>query len=349
MDELRLFDLGERRIIDEIFRPRYANGEHFGDDCVHLQVAGSGTLIATTDPCPKPMASVLGFEDYYYWGWLLATINLSDVAADGGTPLGLLTDLELPREMRVRDLRRLLDGLDENCTMHGTAVLGGNIKESVHFSVAATALGKIESGSPLTRRGASVGDTIMVAGPTGAFWSGVLALKAGLIEKDDPWLSAVLTPLPQLAAGQALQRQGLVSAAMDNSDGLYTSLAFMAQETGLGFSVELDHVDLSEPVIDFSERLGIDATRLMLGWGDWQLLLTAPEDHVGPVTDLLTGIGVEFTTVGRVVVDQGVFASRHGSSGALMPLDSQRFASDSWFTAGLDSYIDFMTGEDLVQ
>jgi len=47
-------------------------------------------LVATTDPCPEPLVFSLGYTDLYYQGWLLATINFSDLAAAGAEPLGLL-------------------------------------------------------------------------------------------------------------------------------------------------------------------------------------------------------------------------------------------------------------------
>jgi len=93
----RLCDLGERRIIDELLRPRYAAATQFGDDCAQLAPLGAGErLVVTTDPCPPPMAHLLGFADEYYRGWLLATINLSDIAAAGARPAGVLTSLQLP-------------------------------------------------------------------------------------------------------------------------------------------------------------------------------------------------------------------------------------------------------------
>ena len=67
---LRLDELGERRIIEEILRPRYhySGTPSFGDDCAFVALASElahGTLVATTDPCPYPMSRSLGIKDYY--------------------------------------------------------------------------------------------------------------------------------------------------------------------------------------------------------------------------------------------------------------------------------------------
>src|SRR5437868_5550458 len=127
MSAQTLGDLGERTIIREILAPRYSPAaESFGDDCVAIAHA-QGFVIITTDPCPPPMAMQVGFPDLLYRGWLLATINLSDLAAAGARPLGLLTSLQLPATTPTEDFERLLDGIDECCAEHGTAVLGGNL------------------------------------------------------------------------------------------------------------------------------------------------------------------------------------------------------------------------------
>src|SRR5437870_493268 len=129
-NDQRLDDLGERRIINEILRRRYGASEsdHFGDDCAFVSNVNDlpkGQIVATTDPCPEPIASVLGFTDFYYRGWLLATINLSDLAAAGARPLGLLTSLVLKNETTVNQLLRLLDGIDACCSQCETRVIGG--------------------------------------------------------------------------------------------------------------------------------------------------------------------------------------------------------------------------------
>ena len=100
---VRLQDLGERRIVEEVLAPRYAAASpRFGDDCATVHLRDNDHLLVTTDPCPPPMSAHLGFPDLYYAGWLLATINLSDLAAAGADPLGLLTSLQLRPQCKFR-------------------------------------------------------------------------------------------------------------------------------------------------------------------------------------------------------------------------------------------------------
>lgn len=156
----RLADLGERRIVEELLRPRYSTDKRprFGDDCAFIADGDwlcGATLVATTDPCPEPMASFLGYTSLYYRGWLLAAINLSDLAAAGAHPLGLLTSLIIPNDTTIEDFVSLLDGIEDCCRRVGTRVAGGNLKEGAKIDLTATAIGACQIGQCLSRSGVS--------------------------------------------------------------------------------------------------------------------------------------------------------------------------------------------------
>jgi thiamine-monophosphate kinase len=342
----RLGDLGERRIISELLAARYRDSSvRFGDDCAEIAAdfSSPGHLLVTTDPCPPPMALSLGFTDEYYRGWLLATINLSDLAAAGARPLGLLSSLQLPAQMPVDDLGRLLDGLDQCADETGTTVVGGNLKEAEEVDVSATAVGWCDS-QPLSRVGAQVGDSVLLIGEIGEFWAGVLAVKHRLIERDaaHPLLRNVLTPRPKVAAGIELRRRGLLSACLDNSDGLFPSLTQLGEANTVAVCVERDRLAFPEAVTDVASRLETDPLRLALGWGDWQLVATCPPDRVSAAIKAAESVGESSTVIGTVEEGSGVWLAEGSKKGRLLPLDSQRFAPDSWFSAGIAGYIETM-------
>lgn len=296
------------------------------------------------------MAHALGFRDEYYRGWLLATINLSDLAAAGAEPLGLLTSLQLPAATPIREFERLLDGLDECCAAQGTTVVGGNLKEASFVDVSATALGWCDS-PPLTRSGASVGDLVGVIGELGAFWAGSLAVERGLIEPDPehPLLRNPLTPPPQLAVGRELRRRALATACIDNSDGLYPSLLQLGAASNVGIAVVEASIAYSVEVAEMAERLKVEPLRLALGWGDWQLVITCSAEAWGDIDALAAELGSRATVLGVATEEPGVRLRDSSGEGSLLPLDSQRFAPDSWFSAGLDRYVEMMLSDPLRQ
>lgn len=351
---LRLVDLGERRIISEVLAPRYESALRFGDDCanVPLPSGDAGILIATTDPCPPPMAHELGFDDPYYSGWLLATINLSDLAAAGAEPLGLLTSLVLPADTTVANLERLLDGVDACCAQVGTGVVGGNLKEAPRRDFAATALGICRVGPPLSRRGARVGDAVVVLGDLGSFWAGVLGMRNGAISASDashPLLRNVLTPLPKVHMGRACREAGLLRCAMDNSDGLYPTLAQLAEANEARIHIRGDQIEFDHSVATIAAHLDIDPVRLALGFGDWQLIGSCTQESLDRLQELGEAQDVPVTVIGEVMDGEGVTIERGGEVGNCLPLDSERFTTGSWFTSGLDGYIEILRNERLVQ
>lgn len=348
-EQLTLSDLGERRIIDEVLRARYGStSETFGDDCAQVGV-DAGTLIVTTDPCPHPMAHIVGFTDEYFRGWLLGTINLSDLAAAGARPLGLVTSLVLPANTALEDLLRLLDGIDDCCAAAGTAVIGGNLKEGQAIDVQATAFGTV-TGAPLGRSGAAEGDVVFAVGSSGFFWSAVLLIRRHHLPTDEvpsALLDSVLTPRPQLPFGEALRLSGIRAAVMDNSDGLGSSLNTLAAVNGVAIRIGLDEMSFDPQVTEAASILGVDPARLTLGWGDWNLVVSVAAADAARVQELAAEVGTPLTRVASVHAGTGVTVARGATEIPLGAPDSERFSAGSWFTAGLDAYIDPLIAFDL--
>lgn len=346
----RLIDLGERKIIEEILRPRYASEgvPRFGDDCafvVNSDLIAGGTVVAQTDPCPEPMASFLGYTDLYYTGWLLAAINLSDLAASGARPLGFLSSLVLPNHTTVEQLLRLLDGIDECCSRCGTRVIGGNLKEGSKIELTGSAIGVCDGKMSMSRSGCKDGDLAVVIGDLGLFWAGVLAVRSGLAldnTEKSVLLRNVLTPMPKIHIGQEIARRGVLSACLDNSDGLYASLVQLADINRVQIHVTMDDIQFQAEVLRISSLLGVDPIRLAIGWGDWQLVGCLDPSREKELKEIGEHYSVPVNIVGRVSTGRGVILHHKGKVAEMAPIDSERFTIRSWFTAGLESYIDLL-------
>jgi thiamine-monophosphate kinase len=344
-DHRHLDELGERKMIEEILRPRYDHDFHeiprFGDDCAYVgrgELLMGGTVVATTDPCPEPMASYLGYTDLYYRGWLLAALNLSDLAAAGARPLGLLTSLILTNDTTVEQFVRLLDGIDECCRQCDTRVLGGNLKEADRIDLSATAIGVCSHGKCMSRTQCREGDLIVVIGDLGLFWAGVLSIQQRLPLSDveeKALLHNILTPMPKVHIGQELAARSLLTVCLDNSDGLYPSL------------VTMERVSFPPEVTRVSSELGVDPVRLVLGWGDWQLIGCVDPARENELRELGKHYRVPVHVIGDVRSGRGVALEHKGKIAEMAPIDSQRFTKESWFTAGLEAYIDLLVNGSL--
>jgi thiamine-monophosphate kinase len=338
-----LGDLGERTIINRLLTARYApQNPQFGDDVSVVFRCGESAIVATTDPAPQPVVWNVSTTDFYDWGWLLATINLSDLAAAGATPLGLLTSITLPIDTPESDFIRLLDGIDECCGAHATHVLGGNLKESPNPTCEGTAIGVVRSGDPFSRFTSLPGHRVVGFGGFGSFWSAYLLMqheRENMAPAETDELEHLLRrPNALVKLGVRLRDSGLASSATDASDGLYGALRSMVHRRHAGIMVDGDAWEPAPLVRDAATRLGVDPVRLMLGFGDFGLVCGVPAEQVDQAVELAQELDVPAVMIGVMTERDGIRMTHDGSEGTLNDFDNERFTQGSQFTGGMDQF-----------
>ena len=212
-------------------------------------------------------------EDPADIAWKLVVVNLSDLAAKGAEPMGVMIS-----HMLGQGDERFVEGLDEVLREHEVPLLGGDTVSSggERRSWTCTALGRATHSPVPDRRGAKPGDCIYVTGTLGL---AMLGIEDGERNTGSAADLAYRRPRPLLAEGRALAP--LVTAMMDVSDGLLLDCQRMAIASGTSF-----HLDSSSfPVADPARA---DAC---VRWGDdYQLLFTAPQDTRLPVPATQIGL-----------------------------------------------------------
>ncbi|MBE0531584.1 MAG: thiamine-monophosphate kinase [Rhodospirillales bacterium] len=333
MTKKTLIDLGEREILRTII-PRFANG--IGDDCALISLP-SGTLVATTDPVPPPAARSIGLDDDPFWaGWLLVTINASDLAASGARPLGFLAAIECERDFPVEKFERVLAGVRASCDEAGLLYAGGNIREASCFSAVGVALGICHPYRPIRREGARPGDFIVSIGSGGIFWRDALRLFLHKQPVEDKNSSPVYQPRSQISIMAKLAEANLINAAMDNSDGLLPSLAELSEKSRIGVELYLDNLDVPQVVA----AEGLEPARLWLGWGDWNVITAISPENFEAVRAISENSGGSAIKIGMFTSDRvGVHVCRAGRSIPAPRLESERFSRDSWMSSGIEGYV----------
>lgn len=349
-DGARLGDLGERAILDSVLRPRYGGVRGFGDDCAVLDAVTElpgGELVATTDSCPTPLVSILGERDLYYAGWLLATINLSDLAAAGATPLGLVVNYTLPGETTVGQFRRLLDGVDDCAASHGTRVVGGDLRDGPVRQLSATAIGRCVPDGRLGRTGASAGDRLLLIGSPGYLWAYAL-LAGGQASLPDSAVAEIRSracrPQAQVAAGRILATGGLARAAMDVSDGLYPTVRTLCEANGLGATITTG-IRLDDAVADVCDQAGLTPFDLAQAWGDWTLVAAVRPQDLAVAEKSLLEEGVAVHEIGTLVSPAEGLRLRDGDTvSPWRGIAQERFSASSWHGGELPRLITEVLG-----
>ena len=168
--------------------------------------------------------------------WKLVAVNLSDLAAKGAAPEGVL--LGYPLGDDAWDIA-FADGLARVLARFGVALLGGDTvagPAGAPRMIGMTALGR--SPRAPDRRGARAGDGLWLMGAIGEAGAG-LAIARGA-PGPDALLATYRRPVPLLAAGRALAR--FATAMADVSDGLLIDAARIAAASGLAVAIDLDAV-----------------------------------------------------------------------------------------------------------
>ena len=338
-----LGDLGEQLIQRKILQPRYGGTEGFGDDSAFLaRVNEPSELVATTDSCPSPVVDLLAEPDLFHAGWLLATINLSDLAAAGAEPLGLVVNYTLPKATTVREFERLLDGVDACCAEHGTKVAGGDIRDGAVRQLTATAIGRCAPGSRLRRSGAEAGDRLLLVGSPGYLWAAAL-LESGRATLPEPARSEVwrraCRPTAQLKAGRLLAAAGHARAAMDVSDGLFATVRTLCEANGLGAKITGDFV-LDEPLAEVAAQCGLRPFDLAQTWGDWGLVVAVPARDVGLVEKKLGEESIAVQEIGSLTSDPRITKGTAPWDG----IAQERFSANSWHGGELSTLLTEVLG-----
>jgi thiamine-monophosphate kinase len=129
---MRLSELGELGLLDELERRGLARS--IGDDAAHL----SEGLVVTQDALVERVHFRLDWISWRDLGWRAAAVNLSDLAASGADPEGLLVTLATPDETELHDILELYEGIAET----GVPVVGGDLSRAEEVILSVTALGR---------------------------------------------------------------------------------------------------------------------------------------------------------------------------------------------------------------
>jgi thiamine-monophosphate kinase len=327
---LKMIDFGERRILAEII-PKFVPSA--GDDCATL-MAGDATIVVTTDPVPPPAATVIGKDTDPYWmGWLLVVINASDLAAAGASPLGFLSAIECPRDYPIPQFERLLSGIKDACENEGLSYCGGNLREAEKLAGVGTAIGWTPGRKPLQRSGGKPGDLVISIGAGGRFWRDAMLVRGG--GDLDRASSPLFAPRSQLHLMQELAARNMIRASMDNSDGLLPSLQEIANKNNCIVDVDIEQIRQHNNIKDD------DHIRYWMGWGDWNVIGVIDERNLSLAREVAVSCNSTITQMGSLKA--GPPSVRLHRAGKYIPaprLESERFARDSWFSEGIDGYID---------
>jgi thiamine-monophosphate kinase len=227
---------------------------------------GSATLAVSIDNSLENVHFRTDWLDFKEIGFRAAGAALSDLAAEGAKPLGVLASLGIPAANGTQGAdpaAEIMAGVASMVKNLDAKVLGGDLVRSDRYMVDVCAIGIVDR--PVRRSGAHDGDGLWVTGYLGGARLALEHFRAG---KSMPAAlrNRYACPEPRIEAGRWLAGHG-ATAMIDISDGLAADAQHLAAASEVGIEINLEQIPCWEAV---------DATAAVASGEEFELLCTMP-------------------------------------------------------------------------
>ena len=291
---MKLKDIGEFGFIERIGRGCLIQPEGIiraiGDDAAVYRPKTNHLALVTTDLLVERIHFLRDATSGHNLGHKALAVNLSDIAAMGGTAENAYISIAIPDDCSLDFLEDIYQGMKSLAARFNVNILGGDTtssKRDLIINIAVT--GSVPENEVLFRDTAKVGDVILSDGFLGDSRAG-LHLLLNKIKADKPYLEALLNahllPQPSLQEGRFLACRRGIHAAIDVSDGLSSDLGHILRESKVGARLIADQIPLSPALVQFCQYLKFDPIEFALAGGeDYTLLLTVDSDRADSVVN----------------------------------------------------------------
>ncbi|MGD8512428.1 MAG: thiamine-phosphate kinase [Deltaproteobacteria bacterium] len=287
-----------------------------GDDCAVLETGGKRCLLVTTDTLIEGIHFTEQTLPPEALGWKALAVNMSDIAAMGGTPRTAFLSMGLKPEASISFLESFMAGFKALADETAIALAGGDTVESPSLiAITVMLLGDCPPENVVYRSGARVGDDLWVTGPLGNAAGGLFLLREGLSSEPSAYASLIQAhqrPLPRLGVGKALGESGLVHAMIDISDGIAKDLGHICEQSDTGALLQASSIPLSGDLL----RLAADAKKSPLDWAlhggeDYELLFAASSSDQEKIVSLTTKVSDSPPTkIGSIIQEDGIWLDK---------------------------------------
>jgi len=285
-------------VIKRHFAPlaRDAAARGLMDDVAVLQ--GEGSLVITTDTIVEGV-HFLPDDPIETIAKKALRVNLSDLAAKGASPVGMLLALAWPTARLASDIEGFAAGLGQDLSHFAALLLGGDTTSTPGpLTITMTAIGSPLGARTPSRGDAKPGEDLWVTGEIGDAYLGLLARQGRLPGLSEEALAKLArryqVPEPPVAFARIVAEHA--RASMDVSDGLLADAGKMAEASHC--ALEISAVPLSDIArawqVDSADRLA----ELISGGDDYQILFTAPPESRGAIESGASATGTRVTRIG---------------------------------------------------
>ena len=307
-----LKQLGEFGLIERLrsrlntHSPRIKKG--IGDDCAVFSTRPNTVQLTSTDALIESIHFDLKTISPVQLGRKAMAVNISDIAAMGGTPYLALISLGLPTSSSTKFIDKLYLGLQTICDSHKIELAGGDTAASPkHLFINVCIVGEANKNRIFYRAGAKPGDQIFVTGNLGDSAMGLKILmeknkKFGAAKYRNLLIKKHLEPIPRIKESSLLAKSRLkVTSMIDISDGLTQDLGHLCSKDNLGANLYEDSLPVSEALNNICTQKRHDPINWALQGGeDYELLFTIKSEDVKKLKRLFLKANTFISHIGEI-------------------------------------------------
>lgn len=329
----KISDIGEKELIQRILKKTKSQSNSFfldknvfeslKDDAALFDF-GDNYLVATSDMLIRSahFPEEMSFNQI---GKKIVTVNVSDLAAMGAQPMGIIVSMGLPGDMFLDNFDQMIDGILEACSIYEMPFIGGDTNESGELILCGTCIGMVNKRKVFMKVGAKIGDVVAVTGSLGLAAAGfeVLLGKKSDFKNLNPLIKSIvfhhaMEPEAKLKEGILLSETGSVTSATDITDGLVSEIGeiLSASQEGVGITIYEDMLPIPAEVQEIANMTGKDPLELALYYGeDFELLLTIKKDDFQEIKEKFA-----LYEIGRVTSSGEIeMVNKDGTTNILIP------------------------------
>jgi thiamine-monophosphate kinase len=293
LDERQIIKIFQKKFLPKKFVPEdveiFKIGRNFG-------VIKTDTLVESTDVPSGMNPSQIARKS------IVAPV--SDFAAKGVKPLYCILSVSLPRNYSKSKILHLAQGFKDSAHEFSCKIIGGDTNEGKEMVISVTLFGIAKK--IIQRRGAKIGDHIVVTGHFGTTSAGLKIILHGKKAANGFKKMAknkVFMPSPRLDFG--ILASQYMTSSMDSSDGLSTTLNEMAKQSNKKFVIT--NIPKDDRLDDFAKINGLDVTKLVFDGGEeYEIVATVSPKDLGKIKKIASIKKVNLVQIGYVQRGTGV-------------------------------------------